>query len=852
MSVRRTNATTKKINRGSSIPENNKKIKPNPTQTKKTQNKDSKIIDKKRNIKVDYNSNNYFCNEEEDYYNDYIYNKMDYYDRNQKSHKYNNETNDSYVTVEHEDGHINYFPKNYVEYKGASPPLYNNKNIQYYENENSEDSENNYNNENDNMYYENENEDEYEPEVNQYPVKGYNQYKGINKYYLTQDNNENNNKMKRNNQNVISRPINHQINFTKDMKRKGRTPGGNVHNCGNNTTTTNNTYNNNIYYINPINVKNKNKKEEINNKVKRAATNKKNSVYKNVDITIDKKKPKEKDYFKINNIERSKRQKYINAAILIQSIFRGYLIKIKLYNNVNLYVCCKRSIDILEKIIFKRKRYYWRIYKNSISNMFYNDLLNSKVSLNILKEYLKTNKNDNAKERKKVTSFHKELGDSFNIVVDRKQKENNEKKLKSKLNDVIKENKELKNQLSDNKNIEEKMKNLIDENKKNQNINAIIMKDNQQLAKKLKDIQDYRNTNLFVENQPSVDLTQKQQMQIEELILNNEININKLKKYLLGKIINKKINTDKYIIKDYFNKYKNIVEKIINKDIKKYIYLKNSLNNIENKFKLIKQKYFWNIYYEGLILNNDTISKNKSKADFLKKAINNKEKNIKMILYKNFFKYYSNTIQLNKEETQKEEEEEENEQDKELYKKEILKKIFKNYQKNIKLIYKIFIEKWNLKSKIMGMRAAARDKKKKRKLKKKNNKLLYEKHFGIAEKKPVASNLGPQLCKSIHEFSYIVSNGAVIKESSSNENAEMIKNKNSSTSSDKINKTKNKLDKKNNLGIKKTNSLNEIATQNKLKKDSKEDNKENENININEESEEDSGDSFGLEDNNSD
>ncbi len=60
---------------------------------------------------------------------------------------------------------------------------------------------------------------------------------------------------------------------------------------------------------------------------------------------------------------------------------------------------------------------------------------------------------------------------------------------------MIKENTELKNQLVDNKNIEEKMKNLIDENKKNQNINAIIMKDKQQLAKRLKDIQDYRNTN---------------------------------------------------------------------------------------------------------------------------------------------------------------------------------------------------------------------------------------------------------------------------------------------------------------------------------------------------------------------
>ena len=56
---------------------------------------------------------------------------------------------------------------------------------------------------------------------------------------------------------------------------------------------------------------------------------------------------REIDYFRMNKIERSQRAKYTKAAILIQSIFRGYLIKIKLYNNVNLYVCCKRSIYML-------------------------------------------------------------------------------------------------------------------------------------------------------------------------------------------------------------------------------------------------------------------------------------------------------------------------------------------------------------------------------------------------------------------------------------------------------------------------------------------------------------------------
>ena len=842
MSVCRTNATTQKINRGNSIPNNNKKIKTNPVQTKNTQNKDSKIIAKKRNIKVDYNSNNCFYNDGE-YVDDYPYNKIDYYERTQKGRKYNNETSDSYITVEQEDGHIKYIPKNYIDYKRSSPILYNEKKIEYYE-ENSEDSENN-DDDNINIYYEN--DDEYEQDLlnNQSPLKEYNKY---NKYYLTQNGynaNNNNNRIKKNNQNVISRPITHQINYTKDMKRKGRTPGGNVHNCANNTTTTNNTYNNNIYYINPINVKNKNKnkKEEINNnKVKRAITNKKNSVYKNVDLTINKKKPiKERDYFKMNNIERSQRAKYINAAILIQSIFRGYLIKIKLYNNINLYVCYKKSVDILENLILKRKKYFWKLYKNMVSRII--DIISSKVSLNILKDYLKINKN-NSKE-KKYLSFHKELGDSFNIIIDNKQKEINEKKLKSKLNDVIKENTELKNQLFDNKNIEEKMKNLIDENKKNQNINAIIMKDNQQLAKKLKDIQDYRNTNLIIENQSTVDLTQ-----IEELKKYNDIYYNKLKNIYLGKIINKKISDNKFNLKEFFNKYKSNVEKLKNKNnenkIIKELYLKNALDKISNNFKLLKQKYFWKLYYNIIILDEEMKSNNNLKNLSLKKIINKQEKDKKAILYKTFFKYYYNTIKSNEENNEKEEKE-----NNEVSKKILLKKIIKRYQKNLKLIYKIFTEKWNLKSKIIGMRAAARDKKKKRKLKKKNNKLIYQKHFGIAEKKDNPHSSGPKFCKSIHEFSYIVSNGAVIKESSSNEPAEInIKNVKGSTSSDKINKN-NKLDKMN-TGIKKTNSVNEMVNQNNVKNDNKEDNKENENANCNEDSDEDSGDSLGLDDNNSD
>ena len=834
MSICRTNPTAQNINRGNSIPNNKKKVKTNPVQAKRVQNKDSKLIAKKRNIKVDYNSNNCFYNDEE--YEDYPYNKAEYYDKNQRDLKYNNETSDSYITVEQEDGYIKYMPKkHYVEYKGTSPILYNNKNMDFFE-ENS-DLENN-DEENANDYYEN--EDEYEQDImnNQSPI---NSYKNYNKIYITHENsNANNNKIKKINQNVITRPINHQINITKDLKRKGRTPAGNLHNCGNNTTTTNNTYNNNIYYINPINVKNKknSKKEDNVNKLKRNNTNKKNSVYKNVDITISKKKPpKERDYFKKHNIDRSQREKYINAAILIQSIFRAFLIKVKLYNNINLYISYKKSVDILEYVILNRKRMLWKLFQNSISHLI--DIINSKLSLNILKDYLKINKN-NTKE-KKIVSFHKELGDSFNIIIDNKQKELNEKKLKSQLNDVMKENTELKHQLVDNKNIEEKMKNLIDENKKNQNINAIIMKDNQQLAKKIKDMQDYRNINLIVENQSTIDLTQ-----IEELKKYNDIYYNKIKEIYLGKIINKKINENKYNLLHYFNKYKNIVNKINyqnyknnEKKVLKELHLKKILDKIVYKFKLLKQRFFLKLYYNNIISNEKIESRNNLKKSSLKKIINNKERDKKNILYKAFFKYYYNTIKLNKENNKKEEEE-----DIESSKINILKKIVKRYLKNTKLIFKIFLEKWNLKAKIIGMRAAARDKKKKRKLKKKNNRLIYQKHFGIADKKDNPRSLGPKFCKSIHEFSYIVSNGAVIKESSSSELTEM-KAKNVSCDKKGIEKNKN-------LEIKKINSANVLVTQEKFKKDKKEDNKENENANNNEESDEDSGDSLGLDDNNSD
>ena len=206
--------------------------------------------------------------------------------------------------------------------------------------------------------------------------------------------------------------------------------------------------------------------------------------------------------------------------------------------------------------------------------------------------------------------------------------------------------------------------------------------------------------------------------------------------------------------------------------------------------------------------------------NLLKNIFIKKDQERKDLLLKSFIKiYYNNISQINK--TDKEEKSQED------IKLELLKKIFNNYNKNRGCILKIFTEKWILKSKILGMRAAARDKKKKRKLKKKNNKLISQNNLDIVNKNQEKKiNMNNKFCKSIHEFSYIVSNGTIIKESSSNEQTEInVKNNKCSISSDKINKSK-KFNK--NVGLKKINSVNEINIQSNIKKEKTEREKEEE------------------------
>jgi hypothetical protein len=262
------------------------------------------------------------------------------------------------------------------------------------------------------------------------------------------------------------------------------------------------------------------------------------------------------------------------------------------------------------------------------------------------------------------------------------------------------------------------------------------------------------------------------------------------------------------------------VQKIKNDEYNKKMFLKTLFDKIRNNLKIKKQKYFLYLINNIKELN----FKKQIQTKCLENVLNSTSKNLQITLYKNYFKFFSKIKKCENEEKIKEAERINKENTKEI----LLRKIFRKCCKDKKSSLKICFDKWYLKSVIISMREAARDKKKKRKLKRKTNKLLYQKQIGYSEKPP-------NYYKNNPEIIHIVSNGTI---SLSNQVGDNTKKNKISISSDKVNK-KNNIDEKNNRMIKKNNNINE-----RKNSDNKDDNKEN--INCNEDSDEDSGDSFGL------
>ena len=722
-------------------------------------------------LKVFYKSSNFFYNDGSDGYcyyqgnrNNFRFGRKLYSNSNNSINSYNKDSSSNNMNIiDYENDYIKYIPfKKNSKYfyndgstisnqmmkmnlynKNSSQSNFNNsfsdnnndRNMEYYDDNIIGDSENNYN---ENDYYINENENENENEndnviyenniiIKKSPLHNFK----CNRW----NSNQSFNSAPKADQNI-------RIN-SNDKIIKVRTIKKNIQNFGNNN------YNNNIYYINPINI---NKKYSNIHKSRKKNTDKRRSFDY---ISHKKVKNNDKDYFNMNkvNINRNHKSIFIKAVTLIQSIFRGYSIKKKIFKYICTHLEIKSGLEIVENVILKVQKKFWNIFKNNISIKIYeniNESRNSYFSFKLKSKFKKNYLNDFTSN-----SYYKDKPNSYNTMNEVLKTENSDNDFKSDINYIIKENDQLKIQLFDYKKMEEKLKVLTEENKKYKNINDIIMKHNKYLETKIKDIQEYKN--LSIENQCFFYLSQRDNK--------NDMYLFKLKKFISSKLIYKKINNNTSV-EDKINRLRDIT--------KKEIYIKNIMNIIEKHFKLRINKYFLKLYkysqmekekkIKVILLNNK-----------LRKILHNKEKKNKEIKRQIFFKFVLNVFKYDNQKLKKAIKE--NKKNIEKLKYEKLQKIFTNYERNVRLIYKVNLEKWFLKSIIIGIKASARDKKKKRKQKKKINKIIYNKYFDIKEKNNSSKNLDTKFSECLNLFKNLTSEGpALTKEPLSNECYKIIEN----------------------------------------------------------------------------
>ncbi len=168
-----------------------------------------------------------------------------------------------------------------------------------------------------------------------------------------------------------------------------------------------------------------NENTDLISRVIKSNTSNKNNANINSYNTISKKNVRYSNYYRPSDKKK---------IILIQSTYRMHLSKAKLYEYINICLSYEKLLELLKKLFLKKKEEIYKFIIQKLKKMKKNNkIMNTKRKI-----IMKTNE---------VTKLHKELGDSFNIAND---------ELKIKLDNVIKENNELKNQILDNKNIEKK------------------------------------------------------------------------------------------------------------------------------------------------------------------------------------------------------------------------------------------------------------------------------------------------------------------------------------------------------------------------------------------------------------
>ena len=404
----------------------------------------------------------------------------------------------------------------------------------------------------------------------------------------------------------------------------------------------------NFYYTsygNILNVKRKNRTPK--------ELYKKNVKIKN-EIELSRKKfenmleieKKIKNYFLINNISLKDRELYHQSAILIQSNFRAYLSRKKLYGELNKFVGIRLIIELYNKIINSRKINYYKYFYNNMKSYYKSimDIRNKNFNCNNInkKNYFSESnilKKNYVKEKKYVLKI--ESSNNFNII-DKKnlvykkninqnliilnEKIENEKKLlenelkKLKLeNEILKKNNQIyKLKETTYNNYNNLTKNKVNKdniNKYSENIENVSM-ELKEIEEKKKNINRpimcniKKNINLNDNLWKKQDLKKKSNLNIYNNKSNNNKNSNnnnymqKYKYLYLKYIINKKSLKIKEYKREKFHQYLNVIKNINNKNKKeeliKIYELKNILNKIKNKLRIYVYINFIKIYYKYL------------------------------------------------------------------------------------------------------------------------------------------------------------------------------------------------------------------------------------------------------------
>ena len=294
-----------------------------------------------------------------------------------------------------------------------------------------------------------------------------------------------------------------------------------------------------------------------------------------------------KNYFNLNGLDILNRELYDQSATMIQATFRAYLLRIKLYEKLNLYIDIKNATDILKNIFVPRKIIYWENFVNSI--LEYISSLNTNININLNNNI----ENEDENEVNLNSEKYQYLNDEFNEV------DNSKIRYVKKIPTSFKQ--KPKNKLINNNClIEQSCISFYFNNINNKDeFLKQIMKENEELKKQNEEL---RNNNIIKDTQESMELKLNEEL---KEISNNNQDIKIIKFNYVLKLLDLKY---KELLYKYFYKLVNnaILSKYAsnlnsNKEQEKNKIIKRLILHKDKNLRNIKDKIFHALYFRGII-----------------------------------------------------------------------------------------------------------------------------------------------------------------------------------------------------------------------------------------------------------